>query len=78
MEGKIPQQMTILIVEDQQDMLQSIKSMLEMIHYGQKVYGVSNGKEAWKFLSKGNESVDFIIAEYEIIGSANSSLIVIL
>jgi CheY-like chemotaxis protein/Tfp pilus assembly protein PilF len=66
MESKSPQQMTILIVEDQQDMLQSIKTMLEMIHYGRNVHGVSNGKEAWKFLSKGDEPVDFIIAEYEM------------
>lgn len=67
MESKTPQQMTILIVEDQQDMLQSIKAMLEMIHYGRKVYDVANGKEAWKFLSKGDEGVDFIIAEYEML-----------
>lgn len=66
MESRTPQQMTILIVEDQQDMLQAIRAMLEMIHYGRKVYGVSNGKEAWKFLSQRDERVDFIIAEYEM------------
>lgn len=66
MESKKPDQMIILIVEDQQGMLQSIKTMLEMIHFGRNVYGVSTGKEAWRLLSKGEEPVDFIIAEYDM------------
>lgn len=65
MANKTPQQMTILIVEDQPDMLESMKTMLEMIGYN-KVYGAPNGRMAWKFLSRGDKSVDLILAAYDM------------
>lgn len=66
MDSKILQQINILIVENQQDVLESIKAMLEMIGYGGMVYGVTGGREAWKLLSLDKKKVDFIIAEYDM------------
>ncbi|MGM0681304.1 MAG: response regulator, partial [Thermodesulfobacteriota bacterium] len=47
-------------------MRRSVRTMLRMARYDQKILETGNGKEAWKFLQK--NKVDLIIADYNLPG----------
>ncbi|OKY73655.1 MAG: response regulator [Desulfobulbaceae bacterium DB1] len=59
-----PHTMSILIVDDQDNMRRSIRAMLKLINYGKEFFEAPNGKEAWRFLTTSNTGIDFIISDY--------------
>ena len=63
-EKKSPRFMNFLIVDDQDNMRRSIRAMLKLINYGKELHEAPNGREAWKFLTSDNASIDFIISDY--------------
>lgn len=63
-EHKSPKDMAFLVVDDMDTMRRSVRAMLKLINYGRKIYEAPHGREAWKILSSGAISVDFIICDY--------------
>lgn len=56
--------MNFLIVDDQDNMRRSVRAMLKLINYGKELHEAPNGREAWKFLAKQENRIDFVISDY--------------
>lgn len=58
--------MNFLVVDDMDNMRRSIRAMLQIIDYGNKIHEAQNGKAAWKILGKYGESIDFILCDFSM------------
>ena len=65
-ERKTPQDMSFLIVDDMDTMRRSVRAMLKLINYGNRLYEAPNGREAWDMLERGKVKVDFVICDYNM------------
>ena len=61
-----PQNMTFLIVDDQDNMRRSIRAMLKLIGFGKEYFEAADGQEAWKILQDEAVTIDFIIADWHM------------
>jgi len=59
-------QINFLIVEDTDSMRRSIRTMLQLMGYGNKYYEAVNGKEAWNLLEENEKEIEFIISDYKM------------
>lgn len=66
MKSLTPENMNFLIVDDMDNMRRSVRAMLKIIKYGQRIYEAPHGKEAWKMLSNEHHNIDFIICDYNM------------
>ena len=57
-------QMSVLIVDDMENMCKSIRGMLKVLDYGSKFRFAFNGAEAWAILQK--EPVDLAIVDWNM------------
>ena len=59
-----PRQMSVLIVDDMENMCKSIRSMLMVLKLGSKFFYAYNGLEAWKILKR--EEIDLAIVDWNM------------
>ncbi|MEW6427875.1 MAG: tetratricopeptide repeat protein [Thermodesulfobacteriota bacterium] len=61
-----PDQLTILVVDDMDNMRRSIRAMLKLIHYGRTIIEAGDGRQAWDILNKGEDEIHFIISDWNM------------
>ena len=57
-------EMTVLIVDDMPNMINSIRGMLKILKFGREFLAANNGEEAWQILKK--QPVDMAIFDYDM------------
>ena len=57
-------EMTVLIVDDMPNMINSIRGMLKILEFGREFLAANNGEEAWQILKK--QHVDMAIFDYDM------------
>ncbi len=72
---KSPSQMNFLIVDDMDNMRRSVRAMLRLIDFGRDYFEAANGFEAWKYLEKGEHTIDFVISDYNMPHMSGTELL---
>lgn len=57
-------EMTVLIVDDMPNMINSIRGMLKILKFGREFLAANNGEEAWRILKK--QHVDMAVFDYDM------------
>ncbi|RPI73695.1 MAG: response regulator [Desulfobacteraceae bacterium] len=57
-------EMTVLIVDDMPNMINSIRGMLKILEFGREFFSANNGEEAWQVLKK--QHIDMAIFDYDM------------
>ncbi|MBU0731114.1 MAG: response regulator [Proteobacteria bacterium] len=63
---KHPSKMNFLIVDDMDNMRRSIRAMLRLINFGREFFEAQNGLDAWNYLENPDNTIDFIISDYNM------------
>ena len=70
-----PHKMSILIIDDYDEMRRSIRAMLQHAKLGKYFFEASNGKDAWEFLERSKEPIHLIISDLHMPGLTGTELL---